>query len=231
MNKHEESRRAFLIGTAVGASAVAGAGLVPTALAQTHEQHKAADAPATTAQGARACRRARRVPQRRRCRHGHGVRRADHAGRTGQARRARRRRAQLHRSRAGRRLFRSAGLLPPRARCARCALPHDLQQAVRASSPPRNRTKSLRRSKAARRPASPGRARRRSSTRCARTRWKACSPTPSTAATRTSPAGSWSGFPARNRCSRRRTCRARTRSQARRSSACRRSPKPRSRRT
>ena len=33
MNKHDESRRAFLIGTAVGASAVAGAGLVPTALA------------------------------------------------------------------------------------------------------------------------------------------------------------------------------------------------------
>ena len=51
MKKHEESRRAFLIGTAVGASAVAGAGLVPNALAQTHEQHNAADAPATTAQG------------------------------------------------------------------------------------------------------------------------------------------------------------------------------------
>jgi len=31
MKKHEESRRAFLIGTAVGASAVAGAGLVPNA--------------------------------------------------------------------------------------------------------------------------------------------------------------------------------------------------------
>src|SRR4029079_3203893 len=50
MSKHDESRRAFLIGTAVGASAVAGAGLVPTALAQTNEQHKATDAPATTAQ-------------------------------------------------------------------------------------------------------------------------------------------------------------------------------------
>ena len=50
MKKHEESRRAFLIGTAVGASAVAGAGLVPNALAQTHEQHNAADVPATTAQ-------------------------------------------------------------------------------------------------------------------------------------------------------------------------------------
>src|SRR3954451_2363996 len=51
MKKHKESRRAFLIGTAVGASAVAGAGLVPNALAQTHEQHNAADVPATTAQG------------------------------------------------------------------------------------------------------------------------------------------------------------------------------------
>ena len=195
MKKHEESRRAFLIGTAVGAGAVAGAGLVPDALAQTHEQHNAADAPATTAQGARACRRARRVPQRRRCRHGHGIRRADHAGRTGQAGRARRRRAQLHRSRAGRRLFRSAGLLPPRARCARCALPHDLQQAVRATHRRATGRSHHARSKAARRPASPGRARRRSSTRCARTRWKACSPTPSMAATRTSPAGCLVGFP------------------------------------
>ena len=49
MKKQEESRRAFLIGSAVGASAVAGAGLVPNALAQTHEQHNAADVPATTA--------------------------------------------------------------------------------------------------------------------------------------------------------------------------------------
>jgi gluconate 2-dehydrogenase gamma chain len=50
MSKHDEARRAFLIGAAVGAGAVAGAGLVPDALAQTHEQHKATDAPATTAQ-------------------------------------------------------------------------------------------------------------------------------------------------------------------------------------
>jgi gluconate 2-dehydrogenase gamma chain len=48
MSKHDESRRAFLIGTAVGA--VAGAGLVPDALAQTPAQHNAADAAATTAQ-------------------------------------------------------------------------------------------------------------------------------------------------------------------------------------
>jgi gluconate 2-dehydrogenase gamma chain len=51
MNRHEESRRAFLKGAAVGATAVAGVGLVPEALAQTHEQpHNAAEAPATTAQ-------------------------------------------------------------------------------------------------------------------------------------------------------------------------------------
>src|SRR5882757_11215956 len=55
MSKHDESRRAFLVGAAVGAGAVAGAGLVPDALAQTQELHKseqltAADAPATTAQ-------------------------------------------------------------------------------------------------------------------------------------------------------------------------------------
>ena len=41
MSKHDESRRAFLIGTAVGAGAVAGAGLVPDALAQTQAQHNA----------------------------------------------------------------------------------------------------------------------------------------------------------------------------------------------
>jgi gluconate 2-dehydrogenase gamma chain len=50
MSKHDESRRAFLIGTAVGAGAVAGAGLVRDALAQSQEQHKPADALATTAQ-------------------------------------------------------------------------------------------------------------------------------------------------------------------------------------
>jgi gluconate 2-dehydrogenase gamma chain len=44
MSKHDEARRAFLIGAAVGAGAVAGAGLVPDALAQGHAQHTAADA-------------------------------------------------------------------------------------------------------------------------------------------------------------------------------------------
>jgi gluconate 2-dehydrogenase gamma chain len=47
MSKHDEARRAFLIGAA---GAVAGAGLVPDALAQTRDQHKPADVPATTAQ-------------------------------------------------------------------------------------------------------------------------------------------------------------------------------------
>ncbi len=42
MSKHDESRRKFLVNAAVGAGAVAGAGLVPDALAQNHDQHKQA---------------------------------------------------------------------------------------------------------------------------------------------------------------------------------------------
>jgi len=49
MSKHDEARRAFLRGAVVGAGAVAGAGLVPNALAQTHE-HPAPATPDTTAQ-------------------------------------------------------------------------------------------------------------------------------------------------------------------------------------
>ena len=45
MTKHDAARRAFLVRAAVGAGAVAGAGLVPDAQAQL-EQHKQADAPA-----------------------------------------------------------------------------------------------------------------------------------------------------------------------------------------
>jgi gluconate 2-dehydrogenase gamma chain len=48
MSKHDEARRAFLKSAALGAGAVAGVGLVPEVLAQTHQQHK--DAPVTTAQ-------------------------------------------------------------------------------------------------------------------------------------------------------------------------------------
>jgi gluconate 2-dehydrogenase gamma chain len=49
MKKHDEARRAFLIGAAAGAGALTSAGLVPDAVAQTHETHD--DAPQTTAQG------------------------------------------------------------------------------------------------------------------------------------------------------------------------------------
>jgi len=36
MKKHDEARRAFLIGAAAGAGVAAGVGLVPEARAQTH---------------------------------------------------------------------------------------------------------------------------------------------------------------------------------------------------
>jgi hypothetical protein len=45
MKKHDDARRAFLIGAAAGAGAVAGVGF--DAFAQAPEQHKATDAPAT----------------------------------------------------------------------------------------------------------------------------------------------------------------------------------------
>ncbi len=45
MTKHDAARRAFLVRAAVGAGAVAGAGLVPGAHAQNPEHHKQADAP------------------------------------------------------------------------------------------------------------------------------------------------------------------------------------------
>src|SRR5438445_13640298 len=45
MSTHDEARRAFLIGAAVGT--VACAGLVPDALAQDHGRHAAANAPAS----------------------------------------------------------------------------------------------------------------------------------------------------------------------------------------
>jgi gluconate 2-dehydrogenase gamma chain len=47
MSKHDEGRRAFLVGTAVGAGAAASVALVPDAFAKTQKQHHAAaDAPA-----------------------------------------------------------------------------------------------------------------------------------------------------------------------------------------
>jgi gluconate 2-dehydrogenase gamma chain len=47
MIKHDEARRAFLLGAAVGAGAVAGATLVPDALAQTHGAPTIGASPAT----------------------------------------------------------------------------------------------------------------------------------------------------------------------------------------
>src|SRR6516225_2609881 len=47
MKKHDESRRAFLIGAAMGAAATTT--LVPDAIAQTHEQHSAVAAPTEAA--------------------------------------------------------------------------------------------------------------------------------------------------------------------------------------
>ena len=113
------------------------------------------------------------------------------------------------------------------ARAARCLLHANLRQAVPHYRRRRSRTTPSPRCSRARRPASPGRRRKPSSTPCARTPWKACSPTRSTAATRTSPAGGWSAFPARSRYSRPRTCRAGKRSRARPSSACKRRPRAR----
>src|SRR5262245_12328999 len=46
MKKHDEARRAFLVGAAVGAGAVAGATLVPNALAQTEKPDTTGQAPA-----------------------------------------------------------------------------------------------------------------------------------------------------------------------------------------
>ena len=42
MTKHDEGRRAFLVGTAIGAGAAASVALVPEALAKDHPQHHAA---------------------------------------------------------------------------------------------------------------------------------------------------------------------------------------------
>jgi gluconate 2-dehydrogenase gamma chain len=50
MPKHDASRRAFLVRAAVSAGAAAGAGLVPEAIAQNHEQMAGAAAPTAGAQ-------------------------------------------------------------------------------------------------------------------------------------------------------------------------------------
>jgi|SRR5215213_347611 len=55
MSEHDKARRAFLFSAAAGSAAVAGAGLVPAAVAQTHEVHKEA-APPTSAHHSNAAR-------------------------------------------------------------------------------------------------------------------------------------------------------------------------------
>jgi hypothetical protein len=45
MSKHDEARRAFLVGAVAGAGAAAGAGLSPQVLAQTEPQLKEAATP------------------------------------------------------------------------------------------------------------------------------------------------------------------------------------------
>src|SRR5947199_9656596 len=52
MSKHDEARRAFLVGAAVGAGAAAGAALIPDALAQTPQAQPAAATPPAHAHGA-----------------------------------------------------------------------------------------------------------------------------------------------------------------------------------
>ena len=48
MKKHDKGRRAFLVGTAMGAGAAASVALVPGAVAEVREHHAEADAPAAT---------------------------------------------------------------------------------------------------------------------------------------------------------------------------------------
>src|SRR5215468_9891228 len=117
MTKHDEARRAFLLGAAVGAGAVAGATLVPDALAQTRDApttgtgavHSHAGGPGLGAffnsedAATVAAFTERLVP---------GA-----PGKPGA--RARRGRAQLYRSGAGGRLRRPSVLLSARARLAR----------------------------------------------------------------------------------------------------------------
>ena len=108
MSEHDASRREFLVRAAVGAGAVAGAGLVPEAIARIASKWKA-EPPLPDAQH----------PSGRE--HGAFFNHADAAtiaafterlmpGAPGQAGSARSRRAQLHRSRARRRLLRAAGI-------------------------------------------------------------------------------------------------------------------------
>ena len=195
MSKHDEARRAFLVRAAVGAGAVAGAGLVPDALAQNHE---------------RARRSRRRSPCPAACDRGpgHGAFFNHDDAATIAAFTER-----LMPGAPGKPGARDAGVLNYidlalagayadlqdfyRRGLAQldayCRKTHN-EPFVRLDAARAGRSDHGARSRA-RRPGSRGPRRRRSSTPCARTRWKACSPTRSTAATRTSQAGVLVGFP------------------------------------
>ena len=140
MSKHDEARRAFLVGTAVGAGAVAAAAARArraraAATRSTAPTDAAMPADHAHGRGYGAFLNDDDVDRSR------GLHRAADAGRAGQAGRARRRRAQLHRPRALRRLRGSAGLLPARARCSSTPIAARPTTSRSRSSPPRSRTR------------------------------------------------------------------------------------------
>src|SRR6516165_6597627 len=115
MTKHDEARRAFLLGAAVGAGAVAGATLVPDALAQTHEAPTTGTGPAHSHAG------------------GPGLGAFFNSEDAATVAAFTERLMPGAPGKAGGRLRRPAVLLPARARLARCVLPQDLQRALPAA--------------------------------------------------------------------------------------------------
>ena len=220
MTKHDEARRAFLLGAAVGAGAVAGATLVPDALAQTHEPSTTGTGPAHSHAG------------------GPGLGAffnsedaATVAAFTERLMPGAPGKPGAHDADALNYIdLALAGASPICSTFTGAGSPRSMPIAAKPTknpsgvSPPRNRTRSSPRSNRARRASSPGPRRPLSSTPCARTRWKECSPTRFTAATRTSPDGAWWDSPAGRWNSPRPTCRAANRSRGCPSSACR--PRP-----
>ena len=182
MTEHDGSRRAFLIGTVAGAGAAAArVDLAQGQPAAEHAHDTASKLGAFLNQEDSAASRR--------------LHRAAHAGRTRPAGGSRCGRAQLYRPRACGRLCGLAGLLSARLCGARRPLPQDLQPVLRPAhhraagcgdhSDGRRQGRGLHLADIA----------GSSSTCCAPTRWKACSRTRSTAATRISPAGGWSDSP------------------------------------
>ena len=210
MTSHNEGRRAFLVGTALGAGAVASTALVPEALAKNHQQrHAAMDSSAKH--------HAEHVMQDMSGGHGAffndedshtltafterlmpgapGMPGATDAGVFNYIDLA------LAGAYADQQDFYRRGITQLDAHCTQAyGKPF---RSLDAGAAGRN----YRRARAGQgADVRRGRRHKRSSTRCARTRWKACSPTRSTAATRTSPAGASSAFPARKCNSLQKTC-------------------------